>query len=39
MVFLVDDDPSVRKSLTRPLAAGYAVETFESAREFLARAP
>jgi FixJ family two-component response regulator len=39
MVFLVDDDPSVRKSLTRPLAAGYAVETFESAREFLPRAP
>jgi FixJ family two-component response regulator len=38
VVFVVDDDPSVRKSLTRLLAAaGYAVETFASAREFLAR--
>jgi len=37
-VFVVDDDPSVRKSLTRLLAtAGYAVEAFASAREFLAR--
>jgi FixJ family two-component response regulator len=37
-VFVVDDDPSVRKSLVRLIAsAGYAVETFASAREFLAR--
>jgi FixJ family two-component response regulator len=37
MVFVVDDDPSVRTSLTRLLAsAGYAVEAFGSAREFLA---
>jgi len=34
----VDDDPSVRKSLTRLIgSAGYAVEAFASAREFLAR--
>jgi FixJ family two-component response regulator len=38
MVFLVDDDPSVRKSLTRLIkSAGHAVEAFASAREFLAR--
>jgi FixJ family two-component response regulator len=38
VVFVVDDDPSVRKSLTRLLvSAGYAVEAFASAREFLAR--
>ena len=38
LVFVVDDDPSVRKSLTRLLAsAGYAVEAFPAAREFLAR--
>ena len=38
VVFVVDDDPSVRRSLTRLLAsAGYAVEAFASAREFLAR--
>ena len=37
-VFVVDDDASVRKSLTRVMtSAGYAVETFASAREFLAR--
>jgi len=37
-VFLVDDDQSVRKSLVRLLtAAGYDVEAFASAREFLAR--
>jgi FixJ family two-component response regulator len=37
-VFVVDDDPSVRKSLSRLMAsAGYAVETFASAREFLDR--
>jgi RNA polymerase sigma factor (sigma-70 family) len=40
VVFVVDDDPSVRKSLTRVIAAaGYAVEAFASAREFLERAP
>lgn len=37
-VLVVDDDPSVRKSLGRLLkAAGYDVETFASAREFLRR--
>ncbi len=37
-VFVVDDDVSVRKALARLLAsAGYAVETFASAREFLDR--
>ncbi len=40
LVFVVDDDPSVRKSVTRLLASsGYVVEAFASAREFLARAP
>jgi len=40
LVFVVDDDPSVRKSVTRLLeSSGYAVEAFASAREFLARAP
>jgi FixJ family two-component response regulator len=40
MVFVVDDDLSVRKSLSRLLtSAGYAVEAFASAKEFLARAP
>ena len=40
LVFVVDDSPSVRKSLDRLLgSAGYAVETFASAGEFLARAP
>jgi FixJ family two-component response regulator len=40
LVFVVDDDPSVRKSLTRLLtSSGYAVEAFASAREFLARGP
>jgi FixJ family two-component response regulator len=40
VVFVVDDDPSVRKSLTRVVtSAGYAVEAFASAREFLAREP
>ena len=39
MVFIVDDDSSVRKSLTRLIgSAGYTVEAFASAREFLARA-
>ena len=40
LVLVVDDDPSVRKSLTRLLAsADYAVEAYGSAREFLAREP
>ena len=40
LVFVVDDDASVRKSLTRLLgSSGYVVEAFESAREFLAREP
>ena len=40
LVFIVDDDPSVRKSLTRLLtSSGHEVEAFASAREFLARAP
>ena len=40
LVFVVDDNASVRKSLSRLLAAaGYAVEAFESAREFLTRVP
>lgn len=35
-VFLVDDDPSVRRALTRLIkSAGYRVESFGSAREFL----
>ena len=40
LVLVVDDEPSVRKSLTRLLASsGYTVEAFASAREFLAREP
>ena len=38
LVVVVDDDPSVRKSLARLVAtAKYKVETFASAREFLSR--
>ena len=38
LVFIVDDDDSVRKSLSRVVtAAGYAAEVFASAQEFLAR--
>jgi FixJ family two-component response regulator len=38
MVFVIDDDDSVRKSLGRILgAAHYSVELFESASEFLSR--
>ena len=37
-VFVVDDDASVRRGLERLLrSAGHRVETFASAREFLAR--
>ena len=37
-VFVIDDDASVRKSLSRLLrSAGYAAETFASAEEFLGR--
>jgi FixJ family two-component response regulator len=40
LVLVVDDDASVRKSLSRLLAsADYAVEAFASAGEFLARGP
>jgi two-component system sensor kinase FixL len=37
-VFIVDDDPSVLKAMDRLIgSAGYAVETFASAQEFLQR--
>jgi FixJ family two-component response regulator len=40
LILVVDDDPSVRKSLTRVMtSAGYTVEAFASARDFLAREP
>jgi FixJ family two-component response regulator len=40
MTFIVDDDPSVRKGLERLIkSAGYKVETFASAEEFLERKP
>jgi FixJ family two-component response regulator len=40
IVFLVDDDPSVRRALARLIkSAGYQVQTFVSAREFLDRMP
>lgn len=40
MAFVVDDDPSVRRSLARLLhSAGIPVETFPSAQEFLRREP
>ena len=36
LVYVVDDDPSVRKALTRLLGiAGYAVSAFESAQDFV----
>jgi FixJ family two-component response regulator len=39
-VFVVDDDSSVRRSMTRLLSsAGYEVETFASGPDFLSRAP
>jgi FixJ family two-component response regulator len=40
VVFIVDDDPSVRKSLTRLFtAAGLQAESFDSARAFLDHEP
>jgi FixJ family two-component response regulator len=40
LVFVVDDDASVRKSLARLVkAAGYEAEPFSSVRDFLARPP
>jgi FixJ family two-component response regulator len=40
VVSVIDDDASVRKSLTRLIsAAGYTVQTFASAEDFLAREP
>jgi FixJ family two-component response regulator len=40
LVSVVDDDPSVRRSLARLIkGAGYRVEAFASANEFLARPP
>jgi FixJ family two-component response regulator len=37
IVLVVDDDPSVRRSLRRVMeSAGFQVETFAGAREFLA---
>jgi FixJ family two-component response regulator len=39
-VFVIDDDPSVRRALERQLrTAGFRVETFESAQAYVARAP
>jgi FixJ family two-component response regulator len=39
-VFVIDDDPSVRRALERQLrTAGFQVETFESAQDYVARAP
>jgi FixJ family two-component response regulator len=35
-IYLIDDDPSIRKGLTRLLQSfGFTVDTFESAEEFL----
>jgi FixJ family two-component response regulator len=40
LVFVIDDDASVRKGLARLLrSAGYKSEVFESAADFLARRP
>jgi FixJ family two-component response regulator len=39
-IFVVDDDPSVRKSLTRMITlAGHAAEAFASAQHFLGHEP
>jgi FixJ family two-component response regulator len=35
-IFVIDDDPAIRRALRRLLTAeGYEVKTFDSAREFL----
>src|SRR5215475_4351043 len=40
VVFVVDDDPSIREALTSLIrSVGLGIETFGSAREFLARQP
>lgn len=40
VIYIVDDDESVRKSLARLMrSVGYDAETFASAEEFLARSP
>jgi len=40
IIFIVDDDPAVRKGLERLLrSTGYDVETFDSAQAFLQKAP
>ena len=40
VVFVVDDDPSIRDALTSLIrSVGLRVETFESARAFLTRQP
>jgi FixJ family two-component response regulator len=40
VVFVVDDDPSVRRAIESLLASvGLSVKLYESARDFLARAP
>jgi FixJ family two-component response regulator len=40
IVFVIDDDESVRRALGRQLrTAGFQVETFDSAQDYLARAP
>jgi FixJ family two-component response regulator len=40
LISIVDDDPSVRRALRRLVkSAGYIVETFASAREFLDSSP
>lgn len=40
VVFVIDDDPSVRKSLTRVLReAGYSIEAFTNPEEYLKREP
>ena len=40
LVFVIDDDASVRKGLSRLLrSAGYKSEIFSSAADFLARSP
>jgi FixJ family two-component response regulator len=39
-VFVIDDDASVRRALERQLrTAGYRVEAFESAQDYVSRAP